>query len=96
MIDNVEQLEVLVAKEFDADVTWFYMKARYAEVIKARGALFWILMRVFGMSSIKIQSRYGLHNSTIRHAGYVAQSLIDTDPIFKEKIDKIKEICFKK
>ena len=93
---EIEKVEKVVAEVFNADIKWFYVKARYAEVIEARAALFWILMRIGGISSTKLQKRYGLHNSTIRHAGYVAQVHIDSDITFKKKIQKIKKICFKR
>lgn len=96
MIYKTEQVEDVVAKEFEAEVSWFYTRERYSEVIIVRYALFWILRRIYKMTYMQIGKRYDFHLETVRYGIRVAQSLIDTDPIFKEKIDQIKEICFRK
>lgn len=87
----MKDVELIVAQAFELDERCFYVRVRFAEVIIARAALFYVLKRTYNITYRQMSQKYGLHYSTIRHAVYVAQDKIDVDPIFRKKMVKIQE-----
>lgn len=91
-----QKVERAVLKVFSAPPEWIKLKARYVEVVQVRYALFYTLKRGYNMTYRQISTDYGIPFGTIRSAVEAAEGLIDTNIMFKKKIDQIKEICFRK
>ena len=85
---SVENIKNLVAKHFDMPVEKLHSKTRLREVVMAR-QLSMYLAKNYTNSSLKVigDSFGGRDHSTVIHSLKAIQDLMDTDLLFKDKVN---------
>jgi chromosomal replication initiator protein len=86
-LDNIKNL---VAKHFDIPVDKLGAKTRLREVVMAR-QLSMYLAKTYTNSSLKVigDSFGGRDHSTVIHSLKTIQDLMDTDNLFKDKVNQL-------
>ncbi len=87
---SVDNIKILVAKHFDVPVEKLHSKTRMREIVMAR-QLSMYLAKNYTNSSLKVigDSFGGRDHSTVIHSLKAVQDLMDTDLLFKDKVNAL-------
>lgn len=87
---SVENIKQLVAKYFDVPIEKLHSKTRLRDVVMAR-QLSMYLAKNYTNSSLKVigDSFGGRDHSTVIHSLKTVQDMMDTDALFKDKVNKL-------
>ena len=87
---NSDAVVPLVAAEFGILPDVIYGSDRYQEHVIPRQVCMWIMHLHLGCSSARVGRHFSRDHGTVLHACGVVSSLIDTDPHFKARVERIR------
>ncbi len=89
---NVRSIQKSVSQHFDIPLDSLKAKTRIKTVVVARQAAIYLCRELTDLSLVQIGKRFGgRDHSTVLHAIKKIESLLDSDPSIRQKIDSIRE-----
>jgi chromosomal replication initiator protein len=89
---DIGSIIVEVSKFFDLEESLLRLKTKRQEIVQARHAAMFLCREMTSCSLETVGAHFGGRNhATVIHACKCVEQIINSDPAFKEKIEKIKE-----
>jgi chromosomal replication initiation ATPase DnaA len=86
---TIEEIEKVVCKIYEIDITLFKSKTRIREVVDARKAFYYMVRRLKPKTSLSSIGRYlNQHHATVLHGVNMCNMLIEHDAAFRIKINE--------